>query len=153
VARVGLATKEDLPAVSSLLEEEGLPEDGLWEHLGSILVAREGDEVVGSAALELYGEAALLRSVAVRRGSRGEGLGRRLVSGALELAEGRGVRTVYLLTEGADGYFARLGFRRIPRAEVERDAPEVGRSVQFASVCPQSAQAMALPLPAAPVFP
>jgi hypothetical protein len=33
---------------------------------------------VGSAALELYGSAALLRSVSVRRDLRGTGLGRRL---------------------------------------------------------------------------
>ena len=53
MAQTGVATKENLPAVFSLLEEGGLPKEGLWEHLETILVAREGCEVVGSAALEL----------------------------------------------------------------------------------------------------
>ncbi len=136
---VGLAGAEELPAVLSLLDESGLPRDGLDEHLETVLVARAGRDVVGSAALEMYGEAALLRSVAVRRDLRGRGLGRRLTCEALELARKRGVTRVYLLTETADGFFPRFGFRPVPRSLV----PEgVRRSVEFVSACPQSARAM-----------
>ena len=153
MAQTGLAAKEDLPAVFSLLEEGGLPEEGLWEHLGTILVAREGGEVVGSAALELHGEAALLRSVAVRRELQGRGLGRQLSGAALELASQRGAKVVYLLTEGAEDFFARLGFRQVSRAEVQQASPEVSRSVEFVSACPESAQAMVLSLVGSPVAP
>ena len=100
--------------------------------------------MVGSAALEAYGGAALLRSVAVRGELRGKGLGRRLVSAALELAAERRANTVYLLTEGAEDFFVRLGFRRVARTDVGRESPEVSRSVQFTSACPESAQAMML---------
>ncbi|HJW82717.1 MAG TPA: amino acid acetyltransferase, partial [Anaerolineae bacterium] len=55
----------DLPAIFTLLQRSSLPQDGLADHLAATLVARDGDRVVGSAALELYGESALLRSVAV----------------------------------------------------------------------------------------
>src|SRR2546426_10626500 len=41
------------------------PSAGLEQHVGSTLVARDGDRIVGTAALELYGGSALLRSVAV----------------------------------------------------------------------------------------
>jgi N-acetylglutamate synthase-like GNAT family acetyltransferase len=44
-----------------------------------------------------------------------------------------GAKAVYLLTEGASGFFARLGFRRISQAEVERESPQVSRSVEFVS--------------------
>ncbi len=153
MAQTGLAVKEDLPAVFSLLEEAGLPEDGLWEHRGTILVAREGCEVVGSAALELHGEAALLRSVAVRRELRGRGLGRELCGGTLQLASQHGVKVVYLLTEGGEDFFARLGFRQVSRVEVEQASPEVSRTVEFVSACPESAQAMVLSLAGSPVAP
>jgi hypothetical protein len=42
-----------------------LPVDGLTDHLATTVVAREDGWIIGSAALEMYGEHALLRSVAV----------------------------------------------------------------------------------------
>jgi N-acetylglutamate synthase-like GNAT family acetyltransferase len=62
---IAAARNSDLPAVLALLERSGLPQEGLADHLATTIVARSGDAVVGSAALELYGGAALLRSVAV----------------------------------------------------------------------------------------
>ena len=97
----------------SLLEENGLPEDGIEDHLSTTLVAREAGRVVGSAAVELYGPHALLRSVAVSEDHRGVGLGRRLVREALALARERGAYTAYLLTETADGFFPRFGFSAV----------------------------------------
>lgn len=134
----------DLQAIFTLLEENGLPREGLAGHLETILVAREGKVVVGSAALELYGGAALLRSVVVDRRLRGGGLGRRLVKATLDLASKRGVTVVYLLTEGASGFFERLGFRSVSRREVEQAAPAVSHSVEFTIACPESAQVMVL---------
>ncbi|CAN5676899.1 hypothetical protein BH24ACT22_BH24ACT22_06080 [soil metagenome] len=145
-----MAVKEDLPTVLSLLEENSLPADGMRQHLGTILVVRKSSEVVGNAALEPYAGAALLRSVAVRGELRGKGLGRRLVDTALELAAEHEASNVYLLTEEAEDFFARLGFRRISRTDVGRASPEVIRSVQFTSACPESAQAMSLSLNEAP---
>ena len=84
--RVGPAGREDLPRVLGLMEENGLPRDGLEGLTGTTLVAREGERVVGSAALELYGEAALLRPVAVAEGLRGAGVGGLLTRPAIELA-------------------------------------------------------------------
>ena len=131
----------DLPRVIKLLEESGLPPDGI-EALGdTTLVAREADRVVGSAALELYGPAALLRSVAVDPSQRGAGLGQRLTSAALELARARGVQTVYLITETAGKFFPRFGFSPTDRAQVD-DA--VKQSVQFTKLCPASALVMRL---------
>ena len=137
------AAPADLPAVLALLTASGLPQDGLAEHFDAAVVARDGAAVVGSAALELYGEAALLRSVAVAEGLRGQGLGRELTTAALELARARGVRRVYLLTTTAEGYFPSFGFAPVSRAEVE---PAVLASVEFAGACPASAAVLALNL-------
>jgi amino-acid N-acetyltransferase len=126
---IEFAVPSDLPAVLTLLRESGLPKAGLAEHPGTLLlVARGNDRVVGTAALELYGKNALLRSVAVEKDVRGEGLGDRLTRAALDTARRLGVTSVYLLTETAEGFFEHHGFARADRNEVPDD---VARSVQF----------------------
>jgi amino-acid N-acetyltransferase len=102
-----------------------------------------GVRVVGCAALELYGCVALLRSVAAARDLRGTGLGWRLTEAALELFRHLDVEEAYLLTETADLFFPRFGFRPILRSEVPRS---IQRSVEFTSACPASARAMVLDL-------
>ncbi len=136
---IEVAKAADLPAVLALLEASGLPQEGLADHFATALVARRDGSVVGSAALEVYGSTALLRSVAVAASLRGRGLGQRLARAALDLARQRGVSEVYLLTETASAYFPRFGFAPIERAQV----PEaVRQSVEFTSACPDSAVAM-----------
>jgi len=130
---------DDLQAILALLQKSGLPQDGLSDHVTTTLVAREDHAIVGSAALELYGTVALLRSVAVADQLRGRGLGQQLTKEALKLAEQHGVTLVYLLTETASGFFPRFGFRSIPRSEV---APAIHASTEWTTACPDTAQAM-----------
>ena len=140
---IGRASPRELPQVLELLKEGSLPPDGLEEQLSTTLVARLEGRVVGSAALELYGPAALLRSVVVRRDLRGTGLGHRLTEAALQLSRELGAEEAYLLTETAELFFPRFGFRQIPRSQVPAS---VRRSVEFTSACPAGARAMALDL-------
>ena len=137
------ATARDLSQVLILLDESGLPDAGLREHLATLLVARQGGRVVGSAALELYGSSALLRSIAVHASVRRTGLGQRLTRGALDLAREKGVREVYLLTETAVNFFNRFGFKPVERSVVP---PAVQTSVEFTTACPESATVMDLDL-------
>ena len=133
----------DLTAVRELVRDAGLPETGLDRLLETLVVARAGDAVVGTAALELYPPAALLRSVAVKAAYRGSGLGAALTERALRLAKERRIGRVYLLTETAAPFFARFGFR-----VVEREAVDVGvcQSEEFTTLCPETAQVMLLDL-------
>ncbi|MGH7644462.1 MAG: arsenic resistance N-acetyltransferase ArsN2 [Gemmatimonadales bacterium] len=142
-ASITPASAADLPAILDLLRAAQLPLDGLAEHVATTVTARENDRLVGCAAVELYGESALLRSVAVDEAVRGTGLGRALTAAALDLARARGARTAYLLTTTAGGYFPRFGFRVISRGEVD---PAVQRSVEFTTACPASALVMKLDL-------
>src|SRR5438445_12138707 len=130
---IAAATSAGRPALLELLGQSALPTAGLADHLDTTLVAREAGNVVGSAALELYGTTALLRSVAVAPGLRGRGLGQELTRHALALARRRKIRTVYLLTETAGGFFLRFGFRAISRDTV---GPAVQRPVEFPSARP-----------------
>jgi amino-acid N-acetyltransferase len=134
---ISAAHHRDIPAILALLERSGLPQDGFPDHVGTALAARVGERVVGSAAIELYGTAALLRSVAVDAPLRGQGLGQQLTRAALDLARQYGVERVYLLTETAGDFFPRFGFRPIERSAAD---PAVQQSVEFTSACPSSAQ-------------
>ncbi len=139
VASIERAREEDLHAVLRLLEAHQLPIAGLREHLETTLVARDGDDIVGSAALEIYRGGVLLRSVAVAPGREHRGLGRELTEAAIRLAQDLQAPAIFLLTTTADEYFPRFGFTRISRADVP---DSVQASVEFTSACPSSATVM-----------
>ena len=133
------ATERDLPGIHSLLERLHLPLAGIDEHLRTVLVAREADEIVGTAALELYADGALLRSVAVEPRWQGRQLGHQLIDAALRLATFHGAKAVFLLTTTAERFFPRFGFEQVTREHVPASVRE---SVEFRSACPASAIVM-----------
>jgi amino-acid N-acetyltransferase len=133
------ATEGDLPEIRALLERLQLALAGVDEHLTTMLVAREGGQIVGTAGLELYSDAALLRSVAVEPEKQGKQLGHQLTAAALHLASAHGANTVFLLTTTAERFFPKLGFEPIDRELVP---PSVRESVEFQSACPASAIVM-----------
>jgi arsenate reductase len=136
---IDAATDRDLPAVRRLLERLRLPLDGVDDHVRTLLVAREDGQIVGTAGLEVYADAALLRSVAVGPTQQGRRIGHQLTDAALRLARTRGVATVYLLTTTAERFFPKFGFEQIAREEVPA---AVRSSVEFRSACPTSATVM-----------
>lgn len=137
------ATAADWPRIEDLLTSAHLPLDGAQQHVPDFLLAFRGERLVGSAALERYGEAALLRSVAVAEEERSTGLGQEIVRRLLDCAYADGIRTVVLLTNTAERFFPRFGFRQVDRDQV----PEpVKASAEFQGACPASAAVMQLDL-------
>ncbi len=108
-------------------------------HLATTIVARRNGDVVGSAALEVYPDGALMRSVAVAPDLQGHGLGRQLTDAVLKTARDLGVPAVYLLTTTAEQYFPKFGFERIERHQVPAS---VQTSVEFTFACCSSATIM-----------
>jgi amino-acid N-acetyltransferase len=137
--RIERARPDDLAPVLALLALHDLPADGLAEHLATLLVARYGGEVVGSAALEMYADGALLRSVALAPAAQGHGVGRLLTDAALSLGVAIGTPAIYLLTTTAEAYFTQFGFERTHRAAVPSSVKE---SLEFKGACPASAVVM-----------
>lgn len=133
------ASERDLPEIRALLARLQLPLAGVDEHLRTMLVAREDEEIVGTAALELYADGALLRSVAVEPMRQGKLLGHQLTDAALRLASTHGANTVFLLTTTAERFFPKFGFEQITRDQVPQS---VRGSVEFQSACPASAIVM-----------
>jgi amino-acid N-acetyltransferase len=130
-------------AVHELLSANTLPLAGFDAPNVIAIVARDGERVVGSAAIEQYGAFGLLRSVAVAASHRNRQLGSGLTRNAIDLARRRGLHALYLLTETAGDFFPKFGFRAVSRADIPLD---VQQSVEFTSACPASAQAFVLQL-------
>ncbi|MEK9161919.1 MAG: arsenic resistance N-acetyltransferase ArsN2 [Chloroflexota bacterium] len=137
------ATSSDWNHIAQLLQEAKLPLDGAQDHLDHFVLAIKDESLIGCAGLEIYGECALLRSVAVSAGERGKGLGIKLVRQILDRAKEDRIHTIILLTETAQNFFPKFGFRIIKRD----DAPApVKESVEFKGACCESAVTMRLDL-------
>lgn len=133
------ARTADLAAIEQLLTGSNLPLAGVSETLAGFVVAEADDTIVGTAALEICCDNALLRSVAVAPEWRSRGLGRALVTRVIADAEARGLRALYLLTTTAEHYFPSFGFHPITRDEVPA---ELRQTEEFTGACPASAIVM-----------
>lgn len=133
------ARRDDSEDVIRLLERNHLPVEGLSEHVATTLVARRDSQIIGSAALEVYPDGVLLRSVAVAPDLQAHGIGRALTEAAIRLAQNLGAPAIYLLTTTAEQYFPKFGFDRIGRDDVPAT---VRTSVEFTSACPSTAAVM-----------
>ncbi len=137
--KYGSATGGDLPAIQSLLADCRLLADGIALLTCNCLMAKVDSRLVGTVALEPYGRSALLRSLTVAPDWRGRSLGRGLCARIVSHARLLGIEQLYLLTTGAEQYFAALGFKRIERSE----APvQIQATSQFCFLCPKSAVCM-----------
>jgi len=133
------ARREDLEGVTALLHGASLPTLGVTDHFENFLVAENHGSVLGAIGLELYGETALLRSAVVSPENRNLGLGSRLYEALLLRARSLGVHRLILLTNTAEQYFQRKGFRKIDQSTV---TGPVTTSVEFTGACPSHAACM-----------
>ncbi len=141
-AAIEPATAGDLPAIEALLTEVSLPTD-VALHLDDFLVARNEGTVVGCTGMEVQGESALFRSLAVSPAYRGAGVGRRLYEALVERARVKGVERAYLLTTTIVPLAESWGFQRIDRETVPAT---IRATTQFQGACCASAIAMWLDL-------
>ena len=94
---------------------------------------RGNGKITGVVGLEVYGTVALIRSLAVCSSVRRLGIGRLLVQFAEEMANKKGVESLFLLTTTASDFFEQLGYKHHQRDS----APEsVKTTAQFSGLCP-----------------
>ncbi|MHA2096636.1 MAG: arsenic resistance N-acetyltransferase ArsN2 [Candidatus Hodarchaeales archaeon] len=132
-------TTQDLPEVSTLLKLVNLPVEGVKEHFQDFFVIRNEGLVVGCIGIEIYDKTGLLRSLAVRPSSQGKGLGLQLVNKIEQYSGEKKLDTIYLLTETAEKYFLKLGYKIIPREDVDSG---VKQSIEFTTLCTSSSAMM-----------
>ena len=126
------ARLEHKSKIANLLDRIGMAHPVLDQFWPSYLVMPGEDPagpLVGCVAVETVDDVALLRMLAVVPERRGEGLGYLLVETATERARSQGVRTLYLVTDGAQGYFGeKLGFSAVDRKDV---APPIATTSEY----------------------
>jgi N-acetylglutamate synthase-like GNAT family acetyltransferase len=110
-----------MPAVRELLAAANLTESAADADFDSYYVLRNERGVAGSVALDVLGEDAVLRALAVDPEARGAGYGWMLADMAVNQARWRGVKRIYLVTESASDFFAaKFGFRVVDRSTAGR---------------------------------
>lgn len=130
---------ETQAVVKAMVEAEGLVSSDLDEDDVELMVLRDGISVVACGGLEIMGPDVLLRSLVVRDGWRGRGIGVMLLAAMEAAAKQRGVATAWLLTTGPVDYFRRRGYEVVDRQNV---VATIAGSRQFKSLCPASAFCM-----------
>lgn len=132
--------RPNLKSITDLLKQNGLPvEDLAILDLSLFLGCGDETDPHGIVGLEVHGQYGLLRSLVVRQNTRNSGYGKNLVSEIEKLALLKKVKILYLLTNTAEKFFARLNYEQIERADV----PQPIRNTQeFTSLCPDSAVVM-----------
>jgi UDP-N-acetylmuramate: L-alanyl-gamma-D-glutamyl-meso-diaminopimelate ligase len=114
---------DDKTRIANLLDRVGIAHpvlDQFWSSYLIMPMVGTDAPLVGCVALEVMDEVALLRMLAVSPDRRREGLGYLLVETATERARNQGVKHLYLVTDGAQGYFGeKLGFAVVDRKEVD----------------------------------
>lgn len=134
------ADLSDEPQVRQLLAACELPDEDITaSHLQHFLVMRHEMNLAGVIGLELFGQCALLRSLAVGPHVRGQGIATRLVEKVEAYARSHDVESLYLLTTTAEGFFEKQGFRTTDRNNVPTVLKE---TAEFKSICPSTAICM-----------
>lgn len=134
---------ESFEAFRSLLKSSNLPADDLNFNKDLLVGYFEGNILVGTGGLEVYGDYGLLRSLSVKLGIRGKSVGTNITEYLIDEAKDKKLKAIYLLTETARGFFLKRGFIDIPRESV----PEpLKASSEFSHVCSPGAAAMVLDL-------
>ena len=116
--------RDDLRPLFELAEDSAAELDSYID-AERVLVATSGGEVIGHLQLTGTGDPrqAEIKNMAVREARQGQGIGRRLIQAAVDLAAAEGVSTILVATATADignlRFYQRQGFRM---RSVERDA-------------------------------
>ena len=116
--------RDSLRVLFELAEDSAAELDSYIDD-GRVLVAVSGGEVIGHLQLTGAGDPGQLeiKNMAVREERQGQGVGRRLVQAAVDLAAAEAVTTLLVATAAADignlRFYQRQGFRM---RSVERDA-------------------------------
>ena len=134
-----LASDEDVEAILQLLKTNDLPISDLSSGHRLFFVAVSDDKTVGCVAVEIFETIGLLRSLALNIDFRGKGIGQKLVTQAETWGSENGLKSMYLLTTSASGFFSKLGWEIIERNSVPHS---IATSSEFAFICPTSAICM-----------
>ncbi len=135
-----LALSGDEPQIRQLLTLCGLPHEDLTpQHLSHFWVIKEKGEIIGTVGLEIHGQSALLRSLAVDPRFRKRRFASELTKKAEEFTASLKIKELYLLTMTAKSFFLKRGYQRIERNSAP---PAIQGTAEFQGLCPVSSVLM-----------
>lgn len=117
---------EDIPAIKILLKKSDLSTEDITSPALTFITAKRNEEIIGTAAIEVYDHSCVFRSFAVLPEFRNQGIGKPLYNSILELAVKSGFINLYLLTITAETYFLHNG-----RSKINRNQPNLFSFVQL----------------------
>lgn len=125
--------REDYDALASVLADNSLlPGDLAGNDRRFFAFVDEDGWRVAVGSLEIYGEAAILRSFLTTSCHHGQGLCGTMLEEVAACARREGIKTLYIFTDDESGIFTEFGFTPCE----ETTAPDVLRaSEQFAMLC------------------
>jgi amino-acid N-acetyltransferase len=122
-----------------LLKANQLPIQDLSPARNPFYVFHAGGVLAATGSFEGYEELGLIRSIAVREEFRERSYGRQVVRFIEQEMANERIRSLYLLTEKARGFFTALGFQAIDRKYAP---PAIATTSAFAHLCPTTATLM-----------
>lgn len=137
------ASQGDFSWIQRWLQHHQLPTADLSESLGCLYLGIQADEIIGCGGIERHGDDGLLRSLVIAPSWQGQGYGQQLCRQLIQQAQLEGVRGLYLLTNTAPGFFAKLGFQPMER---QLAPATLQQTTEFKTLCPASAICMGLQL-------
>ena len=136
------ASAEDEEQIKEILSTCGLYHQDIHpEQLQHFLIKKDKTTLTlrGVVGLEPKGNVGLLRSLAVAKAYRRQGLATQLLGKIEEYARAQKVTTLYLLTLTAENFFAARGYHKTSRESAPSDLQETS---EFKSLCPETAVCM-----------
>jgi amino-acid N-acetyltransferase len=132
------ASQNSFSAAIELLKKNNLPTQDINPGT-QLFVVEEGDNVIATVAVEYDYNDALLRSLSVSEEKRSSGIGAELVDFIEDYVRKQGVRTIYILTTTAAGFFSRRGYTLIDRSNVP---PFINDTKEYSVICASSSTLM-----------
>lgn len=137
------ASPEGSESIIALLKDYDLPTQDIGFSNIEFYTTKDDEDLVACVGLEMFGDIALLRSLAVRRNSAHKGVGSKLVNFILKESSAKKLKSLFLLTETAAPFFEKLGFITIERNSVP-DAIQCSK--EFSELCADTAVCMKIEL-------
>lgn len=150
MARIEKAKISDVPQIHKLINsfaERGemlaRPLSEIYENIRDFFVAREGERVLGCAALHVtWEDLAEIKSLAVAGNYQRKGIGNRLIKACQKEAQKIGIPQVFCFTYKPD-FFSTVGFSEIDKMKLPRKVwtecyrcPKFPNCDEVAMVCP-----------------
>ncbi len=142
--KIRKATGSDLVEILELLNRMGLPTAGVDNNISNFLVSTSrSNGLLAVIGMEIAGANGLLRSLACDPNFCKQGIAAELVAGALTAAREQGIKNLYLMTQSAEKYMRKFGFKTVERQDIPED---LLKQSELNSACPTCSTCMSLGL-------